>query len=1337
MKKTKKALSFVLTAALLATSLLPTAAFAEDRSASAPRVLVDVADYKNRSMNLTQEGNYDWVFVNNINQSGQTQRKRVSSEDGTAVNAIQYELLKDTVLPAPGYCGSKNSISFSWSDGTPTISAVGQDGASNLCYGWYGAAWTDGDMPEGIEAGWKLSVPEADVIQTLTFVTGCAWSSMDILVYVNGKTDSPIYSEELKASGSDSATKKCTLTIEPNTSIEVHGKITWKSDAAGEVTLMGAALSKIEKDPEADYVALLREAVDISEAWLTEEIDADVRASLERELEIAAPRLEDEGLTDDEAYVTYEFLSLALAVAEATPSSGNYANTYAQGLTGFFGWEGDTNAPIAWADGTYMLRSNKNAIATFGVPNLPANSVRWSRAEGYLPCFVSRYSKNGLDHTVENFADEVILNGRRYEVAYSRMTTYNATDGVKLLPRVSSNLVPLNDAARNAKVAQSGETVVREYCIFADQFGGKYSFPSNEVLPEQGSFEEHYVHMKDHWDTRLADIVDIQSVPEEYAELADSYKAGYIDMLIAADGYEFHAGEGADSNDQISDREGLGMLAALVQLGHTEGFANYAQAILKKTASPDVSWQFSWPFALYLQKTGDCLTAADFFEDQGKNAGIKTNTHKIAQDRVVCDASVMVDGAPAKIMKQTDSLGSAGYWVADNFAALHGLTTYRYLCEQLLAETGEEKYAAERDWAEVEYNSLLKSVEAVLANTMAAGDLKAIPMSMGAPNGQGETGGNGSWVAHYLPGQWSWDGYLFGAEQDSPLLEMTDATYAGLLQQKGGVPYNLGGDSGFSSSYNAGYFSGALSGEAYRSYGVEAYQWMIENSMSAPFGWRENAAEPSADTILDGSCAPGGSGVCPHVPGQAACGQMLIDAFLAEKADGTIIAGRGLPVAFNAPGESVQISNYLSNSGQRIGFIMKSEEKIITFTLTGDKPENPVSLELLALKDNIAYVSGNCSFDSAKGTVVIPVGTTSVSIGLKAAADIITPVIEAIDAIGEVTTGSGDAIQGARKKYDALTGEQKALVTNYQKLVEAEKTYQALISHTTIGGSGSSGSPETKTETKTGINADGSKTTTTADGKGKVTETTEYTDGTKLVKVTEKDGTITKIVTSPDGEVVETVALPGESCTITARSADGKVAARVELPAELPAAKVFGDISADHWARKGVDTVSALGLFEGASVNTFSGNGNMTRGMIVTVLHRLSGNVEADKPELFADVSSGAWYGKAVAWAAENGIVSGVGDGRYAPEEKVSREMLTTILYRYAVLLGLDTGAKEGTLASFPDRADTSAWAEQSMAWAVEKGLVSGRDGALEPGGNATRAEAATILTRFIELMSK
>ncbi len=208
----------------------------------------------------------------------------------------------------------------------------------------------------------------------------------------------------------------------------------------------------------------------------------------------------------------------------------------------------------------------------------------------------------------------LVIDENEYEVAYSRMTVINNNEEIKLLPTVSSYLIPLNDAAKNVKAIEPGETVVREYCIGADRFGGVYTYPADAVLAAQGNFDEHYAHMKEYWNTRLEKVIDIQSVPEKYTELINAYKAGYIYTLIIADGYELHVGE--NGYDRVFDHDVIGMLASLIESGHTEHFADYAQYILMNIQYPDAAWKFSWPFALYLQKTGDFDTVLSFMEDK-------------------------------------------------------------------------------------------------------------------------------------------------------------------------------------------------------------------------------------------------------------------------------------------------------------------------------------------------------------------------------------------------------------------------------------------------------------------------------------------------------------------------------------------------------------------------------------------------------------------------------------------------------------------------------------------------------------------------------------------------
>ena len=178
----------------------------------------------------------------------------------------------------------------------------------------------------------------------------------------------------------------------------------------------------------------------------------------------------------------------------------------------------------------------------------------------------------------------------------------------------------------------------------------------------------------------------------------------------------------------------------------------------------------------------------------------------------------------------------------------------------------------------------------------------------------------------------------------------------------------------------------------------------------------------------------------------------------------------------------------------------------------------------------------------------------------------------------------------------------------------------------------------------------------------------------------------------------------------------------------------FGD-AANHWAAGSIGFVTARDLFQGTSRTTFSPNATMTRGMLVTVLHRLEDEPSAAQASSFSDVAQGAWYASSVTWANQKGIVKGSGS-RFSPNDPVTREQLAAILYRYAQSLGLSTSGRT-SLAGFSDSSAVSSWASDALSWAVSTGLVSGKgDHRLDPRGQATRAEVATILERLVRHMA-
>jgi len=174
----------------------------------------------------------------------------------------------------------------------------------------------------------------------------------------------------------------------------------------------------------------------------------------------------------------------------------------------------------------------------------------------------------------------------------------------------------------------------------------------------------------------------------------------------------------------------------------------------------------------------------------------------------------------------------------------------------------------------------------------------------------------------------------------------------------------------------------------------------------------------------------------------------------------------------------------------------------------------------------------------------------------------------------------------------------------------------------------------------------------------------------------------------------------------------------------------FSDVPVGAWYYDAVHYVAEAGLFAGTSTTTFSPNTGMTRAMFVTVLGRLAGaDTVAYTQTGFTDAPFDAWYGPSVAWAADNAIVSGVGNGTFDPDGLLTREQLVTILYRYA---GANT-ADLAALASFPDAGSVSDWAGEAMAWAVTAGVISGSDGKLLPEGTATRAQTAQIMVNYLQ----
>ena len=223
------------------------------------------------------------------------------------------------------------------------------------------------------------------------------------------------------------------------------------------------------------------------------------------------------------------------------------------------------------------------------------------------------------------------------------------------------------------------------------------------------------------------------------------------------------------------------------------------------------------------------------------------------------------------------------------------------------------------------------------------------------------------------------------------------------------------------------------------------------------------------------------------------------------------------------------------------------------------------------------------------------------------------------------------------------------------------------------------------------------------------------------VTVTDRFGDAVQVTENADGTY--TFTMPNGQVTITATFVE----------TEAPVGEPFLDVNEGDWFYDAVAYAYENGLMDGVGGNRFAPNSATTRAQLVTILYRLEGQpaVSGDLP--FTDVEAGTWYTNAVGWAAQNGIVNGVGDDTFAPGNDLTREQLVTILYRYAESKGYDVSAS-ADLTGYPDGEEIQAYAREAMAWAVAENIIQGmEDDTLKPAGNASRAQIATILMRFCE----
>ena len=224
------------------------------------------------------------------------------------------------------------------------------------------------------------------------------------------------------------------------------------------------------------------------------------------------------------------------------------------------GWDGDQDGVIAYMEGGYFIRDQRNITVDFAISQ-GAERLDWYNSEGYLPCLVTEFEKQGCRVKIANFGDKVKIKERDFVVIYSRVSIENQSQQeVCLTPDPVGPVIRLNTPEEKIK---AGAAVCYDYAVAADRFGGSQDWPRDEEIAALGGWEQHYRQMKNYWDGRLQEIAVFRELPD--SRLMEAYKAGFIYTHIVKDGYRLNVGE--NGYDEVFDHDAIGILISLLTMG--------------------------------------------------------------------------------------------------------------------------------------------------------------------------------------------------------------------------------------------------------------------------------------------------------------------------------------------------------------------------------------------------------------------------------------------------------------------------------------------------------------------------------------------------------------------------------------------------------------------------------------------------------------------------------------------------------------------------------------------------------------------------------------------------
>ena len=654
-------------------------------------------------------------------------------------------------------------------------------------------------------------------------------------------------------------------------------------------------------------------------------------------------------------------------------------------------------------------------------------NTKWYQADGYMNSPVSEWAAGdtGIAVKIQHVVNEVTFKRNNADtkgsVTFSQVTLRNTTafaqTAVLNVSALSDLEVPLNAVP----VKESRDTSQYfypqsdgDYALYLAEIpaGQEVTFdfaatvwnnPSPNAMKAMGSFDEQYAAVKAHYDNILGDMALPVSLPNQ--EMTNSYINSMIVMWETMVKATWNKDDGMKGQADYQIRGSAATQAkALNGNGYMHGYdvyfphdvpnmveqfirdgrlelamnimnsPNYQTLYLPENhgGNLDAIPKFIIPYATLWQVMDD-KQRAGYFTDAVKDK-IKTVAKEIT-------TYMTEDG----IIQKSESLDNMpyDYLVVDNFTALHGFAAYRYLCEAW-------GWTDEATWTTGQMTTLNDGLNASLDDFMERNSTEWYMCAMNDDSGfwtrhkNGSVIYDGNWISSTLMmSTFPWDAVLRGYDLGGTWADYMDATMDNavkLKNQRGDIPEGSWGawwGHEYGSVYNVGQSVPLLYSDKYRTAVVESYEWLLDNQ-TAPFQWAESFDRgQNADDWTRAA-------IDYETWGLGFLRQGLLEATASVKTDGTVIIGRGIPNEWMVSGTPIEWQNISINDGRKFNSLKlyAADAKTVKLELAGDDAVGDIVLDLAALKDNIASVSGG-TFDNAAGTVTVPGNTKQLTVTLK------------------------------------------------------------------------------------------------------------------------------------------------------------------------------------------------------------------------------------------------------------------------------------------------------------------------------------------------------------------